>query len=71
IAPNGDADCEVGQKGYIKGPLSTGNRYGPGVLPDGTPTGGNFPVTDNNLPVVVGGTYKSRQLGIRNLRDVP
>ena len=71
IAPNGDADCEVGQRGYIKGPLSTGNRYGPGVLPDGTPTGGNFPVTDNNLPVVVGGTYKSRQLGIRNLRDVP
>jgi virulence factor Mce-like protein len=71
IAPNGDADCEVGQRGYIKGPLSTGNRYGLGVLPDGTPTGGNFPVTDDNLPVVVGGTYKTRQLGIRNLRDVP
>ena len=41
------------------------------TLSDGTPTGGNFSVTDNNLPGLRGGTYKSRELGIDNLADVP
>jgi hypothetical protein len=68
IDAQGNADCETGQVGYVRGPLSD-NRYGPGTLPDGTPTGGNFPVT-TPFPVLVGGTYKSRELGIDNLRDV-
>jgi virulence factor Mce-like protein len=71
IDAQGNADCETGQTGYVRGPFSTGNRYGPGTLADGTPTGGNFPVTDPDFPLLSGGTYKSRQLGINNLRDVP
>jgi hypothetical protein len=68
IDAQGNADCETGQVGWVKGPLSK-NRYGPGTLADGTPTGGNFPVTET-FPILVGGTYKSRELGIDNLEDV-
>jgi virulence factor Mce-like protein len=71
IDAQGNADCQIGQNGYIKGPFIKNGRYGPGVLADGTPTGGNFPVTEPNLPGLSGGTYKSRQLGIDNLKDVP
>jgi hypothetical protein len=71
IDAQGNADCQVGQMGYIRGPFTTGGRYTAGTLPDGTPTGGNFSVTDNNLPGLRGGTYKSRELGIDNLADVP
>ena len=70
IDAQGNADCQNGQDGYIRGPLSPKGRYGPGTLPDGTPTGGNFPVTQSNFPILSGGTYKSRELGINNLRDV-
>ncbi|MDQ4048970.1 MAG: hypothetical protein M3131_06275, partial [Actinomycetota bacterium] len=69
IDAQGNADCETGQSGYIRGPLAPNNRYGPGTLPDGTPTGGNFPVTQP-FPILLGGTYKSRELGLKNLRDV-
>ena len=71
IDAQGNADCQVGQVGYIRGPFTTGGRYTAGELSDGTPTGGNFSVTDNNLPGLRGGTYKSRELGIENLADVP
>ena len=71
IDAQGNADCQVGQVGYIKGPFSTGARYGRGLLTDDTPTGGNWAVTDNDLPGLRGGTYKSRELGIDNLADVP
>jgi virulence factor Mce-like protein len=66
----GNADCMVGQFGYHHGPLSTEPRYGPGVLSDGTPIGGNFAVTDDNFPGLSGGTYATRRLGINNLRDI-
>jgi len=68
IDAQGNADCETGQVGWVKGPLSK-NRYGPGTTANGTPTGGNFPVTET-FPILVGGTYKSRELGIDNLEDV-
>jgi hypothetical protein len=71
IDAQGNADCQLGQDGYPRGPFSTGNRYGPGTLPDGTPSGGNFPVTDSDFPILSGGTYKSRELGVDNLKDVP
>jgi virulence factor Mce-like protein len=79
IDAQGNADCELGQKGYPNGKLSTGARYGPGAFgpppntgfPEGTPNGGNGPITDDNLPVLVGGTYISRRLNIKNLKDVP
>jgi virulence factor Mce-like protein len=68
IDAQGNADCGVGQEGYVRGPWSDA-RYGPGFAPDGAPSGGNFPVTNRN-PTLLGGTYKSRELGIDNLRDV-
>jgi virulence factor Mce-like protein len=71
IDAQGNADCQRGQEGYPNGSLTTGGRYGKGELPDGTPSGGNAPVTDNDYPILSGGTFKSRELGIDNLRDVP
>ena len=40
-------------------------------IPSEVGTGGNGAITDNNLPGLSGGTYKSRELGIDNLADVP
>lgn len=70
IDAQGNADCQNGQNGWVRGPLAPGARYGPGTLSDGTPTGGNAPVVINNFPILSGGTYNSRKLGINNLRDV-
>jgi virulence factor Mce-like protein len=71
IDAQGNADCQRGQEGYPRGPFTTGGRYGAGFLEDGhTPAGGNFSVTDDNYPLLSGGTFKSRELGIDNLRDV-
>jgi virulence factor Mce-like protein len=71
VDAQGNADCQIGQTGQIKGPLAPGARYGRGTLPDGTPSGGNWGVNGVNLPGLVGGTYNSRKLGIRSTRDVP
>jgi virulence factor Mce-like protein len=71
IDAQGNADCQNGQDGYIRGPLAPGARYGPGKLADGAPTGGNFPVTQSNFPILSGGTFATDRLGIKNLRDVP
>ena len=70
IDKNGNADCQSGQTGYL-------NRLGPTRA--GRPTrprggfigGGSHAVLDGNTPGLAGGTYKSRQLGIDNLKDVP
>jgi ABC-type transporter Mla subunit MlaD len=71
IDAQGNADCQTGQAGWIRGPLASGNRYGPGVVPStGDPTGGNWPVLQDNLPGLRGGTYVTRKLGIKNLKDV-
>ena len=51
--------------------LAPGGRYGKGVLPNGTPTGGNWTVVVDNLPGLLGGSYDSRRLHINNVRDVP
>jgi virulence factor Mce-like protein len=84
IDAQGNADCQGGQEGYVRGPLKPSySRYG---LKNGVPTqanlpaaigaaspgsGGNWAVTVDNLPGLSGATYVTRQLGIRNLRDVP
>jgi virulence factor Mce-like protein len=65
IDAQGNADCQVGQRGYMKGPLSTGNRYKPNE------TGGRGVVLNSDLPGLAGPTERMRQLGIQNLRDVP
>jgi virulence factor Mce-like protein len=67
----GNADCQRGQEGYLNGPFVVGGRYGPGELPDGTPSGGNAPAVDNDYPILSGGTDVSRRLGIDSVEDVP
>jgi ABC-type transporter Mla subunit MlaD len=73
IDAQGNADCQRGQEGYPNGPFVTGGRYGPGTLNDArqTPAGGNAPVVNPDYPILSGGTFKTRELGIDNLRDVP
>src|SRR5215211_7088789 len=55
----GRADCQGGQTGYPFR-LSAHPRYPGGHL-----------VVDGNTPGLAGGTFKARQLGIDNLKDVP
>jgi virulence factor Mce-like protein len=71
IDAQGNADCQRGQEGYPNGPFTTGGRYGPGKLSDGTPAGGNAPVTDPDYPILSGGTFESIENGVDNLADVP
>jgi hypothetical protein len=83
IDAQGNADCQLGQDGYPNGALNNG-RYEKGNLHDasedhGLPIpsevgkGGNGAIVpdDNNIPGLAGGTYVTRKLGIKNLRDVP
>jgi len=83
IDAQGNADCQLGQNGYPNGALSAG-PYSKGNIQDGSDehglpipdefgTGSNGAIVpdDNNIPGLSGGTYKSRELGIDNLKDVP
>ena len=81
IDAQGNADCQLGQTGYPNGALGPG-RYKKGNLKDGSNaqglpipgefgSGTNGAITDNNLPGLSGGTYRMRELGIDNLKDVP
>jgi ABC-type transporter Mla subunit MlaD len=73
IDAQGNADCQNGQYGYPNGKFVDNARYGPGYVegePD-MPTGGNFPFVISDYPVLTGGTYVTRRLGIDNLKDVP
>jgi virulence factor Mce-like protein len=66
IDAQGNADCVVGQRGYIEGPMAPGGRYGP------NDNGGQHLVWGPfDLPGLTGGTYKAIELGIDNLEDVP
>ena len=80
----GNADCQNGQDGFPafrliedfvrkNGAQGTGdpNDIVTGTLSDGTPAGANSVVGKSNYPGLAGGTYKSRELGIDNLKDVP
>jgi virulence factor Mce-like protein len=84
IDDNGNADCQNGQDGFPnfrllesftrKNGASNGfapNDYITGTLPDGTAAGANATVGKSNYPGLAGGTYRSRALGIKNLKDVP
>ena len=70
IDAQGNADCQNGQNGYPNGELNTA-RYRQGNIEDhsnaqGLPipsqvgTAATAAITDNNLPGLSGGTYKSR-----------
>lgn len=65
----GKADCQTGQTGYPAGPLNTTGRYPPS--PDPQKNGGSHVLTDSDTPGLAGGTYKSRELGIDGLEDIP
>jgi virulence factor Mce-like protein len=68
IDAQGNADCEVGQRGYAVGPNIPDGRYPPSN--DETHGGGSHVVV--NLPEFLSGpTFKGIELGIDNLRDVP
>jgi virulence factor Mce-like protein len=69
IDAQGNADCQIGQNGYVRGPLGP-DRYKPGTAPNGDASGGNSAVSISNFPILSGGTYVSRKLGINNLKDV-
>ena len=85
IDAQGNADCQNGQVGYpnfsMLEDFTRRNHAGSdpsdpydivtGTLPDGTPAGGNAAVGLSDYPGLAGGTYKSRELGIDNLKDVP
>jgi virulence factor Mce-like protein len=77
ITSDGFADCRVGQRGYLDGPSVNTGRYSPSndVPLTGTDNagGGSHVVLDTEragLPRA-GGTYKSRELGIDHVEDVP
>ncbi len=66
----GNADCRIGQTGYLAGPNAPNNRYEPST--DATKGGGSHVVRTGTLPGLrYGGTYKSRELGIDSIEDVP
>ena len=75
IDARGNADCQLGQTGYLDGPLTENGRYPP--LPadrfrEGNQDlgGGSHVVTKSDLPGLAGPTFQARRLGIRSLRDV-
>ena len=59
IDASGRADCQAGQTGYPNS-LSRGDRWNAKHI-----------VVDSDTPGLAGGTFKSRQLGIDHLEDVP
>ena len=59
IDSSGRADCQGGQTGYPNS-LSKGDRWNAKHI-----------VVDGDTPGLAGGTFKSRELGIDNLKDVP
>ena len=71
VDAQGRADCRIGQTGYLNGPAVPNGRYPPSEDP--TQGGGSHVVRTTDVPGAVrhGGTYKSRELGIDSIEDVP
>jgi virulence factor Mce-like protein len=65
IDGQGNADCRIGQRGYLAGPFIPNGRYGPNE------DGGQHVVLSGDTGILSGGTYKARELGIDNVKDVP
>jgi virulence factor Mce-like protein len=70
IDARGRADCQGGQTGYPNR-LITDGRWPPDTAAGGFQGGGSHVVVDPDTPVLTGGTYKARELGIDHLEDVP
>ncbi|HEX6714982.1 MAG TPA: MlaD family protein [Thermoleophilaceae bacterium] len=82
VDAQGNADCDAGQTGYADGPYApAGGKYSPAPLDDPSnpaafrewekTKGGGSHVTFRAIPVLRGGSYVARRLGIDNVRDVP
>jgi hypothetical protein len=67
---SGRADCQGGQTGYPNR-VVTNPRYPPDDAAGGFVGGGSHVAVDGNTPGLAGGTFKSRELGIDNVGDVP
>jgi hypothetical protein len=70
VDSRGRADCENGQTGYPFR-LVSNPRYPPDTAAGGFRGGGSHVVVDPDTPGLAGGTFKARELGIDNVRDVP
>jgi virulence factor Mce-like protein len=70
VDASGRADCQGGQTGYPDR-LVTDPRYPPDTAAGGFVGGGSHVVVDPDTPVLTGGTYKARELGIDHVEDVP
>jgi virulence factor Mce-like protein len=68
IDAQGNADCEVGQRGYAAGPSVPDGRYPPST---NEMEGGGSHVVLKLPPGLSGPTYKAQELGIDHLKDVP
>ena len=71
VDAQGRADCRIGQTGYLAGPNVPDGRYPPSTDP--AKGGGSHVVRSTDVPGKArhGGTYKSRELGIDSIEDVP
>jgi virulence factor Mce-like protein len=70
IDAQGNADCQIGNTGYIDGPLVKHGRYPPANDSpnfDATAAGGSHVVADADTPGLAGPTF----LGVPRLSDVP
>ena len=70
IDSQGRADCQSGQTGYPNR-LVTDPRWPAAPAGPNFKGGGSHVVVDADTPGLAGGTYKSRKLGIKSLKDVP
>src|SRR5215218_7255956 len=64
----GRADCQGGQTGYPNR-LVANPRYPPDDSRNGFTGGGSHVVVDPDTPVLTGGTFKARELGIDSVED--
>jgi hypothetical protein len=70
VDASGRADCQAGQTGYPNR-LVSNPRYPPDDSAGGFTGGGSHVAVDPDTPGLAGGTFKARELGIDNLKDVP
>jgi hypothetical protein len=64
VDSGGNADCQVGQAGFLDGPLADGSPYPPSNNP--TELGGSHVIFNSELPGLAGPTFT----GLDNLREV-
>ena len=70
IDAKGNADCQIGNSGYIDGPLAKNGRYPPAPDSpdfDANRAGGSHVVADADTPGLAGPTFN----GVPSLKDVP